>query len=84
MRYAVAAEGSQELRSRALPRRNRPPEVVPAGTVHALDVAAWQVACGRPLAGLVPFEDRDWAQVSSSNRRCPACVQATSSDTAAE
>jgi hypothetical protein len=39
MRYAVAAEGSQELRSRGLPWRARPPELVPSGVVHALDVA---------------------------------------------
>src|SRR6266542_3337660 len=38
MRYAVAAEGSQELRSRGLPWRARPPELVPSGVVHALDV----------------------------------------------
>jgi hypothetical protein len=78
MRYVVAAEGSQEPRSRGLPWRNRPPQLEPAGVVHALDVEAEQVACGRPLAGLVPFRERDWERgVPISRRRCPGCVQVT-------
>jgi hypothetical protein len=96
MRYAVAAEASEELPSRGLPWRNRPPELVPAGVVHALDVATEQVACGLPLAGLVPFIERDWERgisiferdwergVSIFNRRCPFCVQATGFGAAAE
>jgi hypothetical protein len=85
MRYAVAAEGSQELRSQGLPPRNRPPQLAPAGVVHALDVAAQQVACGLPLAGLVPFRERDWERdVPISRPRCPACMQATGFGTAAE
>lgn len=89
MRYAVAAEGSRELRSRGLPWRARPPELVPSGVVHALDVATEQVACGLPLAVLVPFMQRDWErgvsiferdweqEVSIFNQRCPICVRAT-------
>jgi hypothetical protein len=85
MRYAVAAEDSQELRSRGLPWRARPPEVVPAGIVHAVDVATEQVACGVPLAVLVPFMERDWERgVSLFNRRCPFCVRATGFGAAAE
>ncbi len=85
MRYAVASEGSQELRRRGLPSRARPPAQVPGAVVHALDVDAKQVACGRPLAGLIPFRDVDWARgVSIFHRRCPACVQATGFNAAAE
>jgi hypothetical protein len=84
MRFAVAAEGSQELRSQGLPRRNRPPEVVPAGVLHALDVATKQAAGDLPLAELVPFMERDWEQGLSFYRRCPACVQATNFGAAAE
>jgi hypothetical protein len=72
MRYAVAAEGSQEWRSQGLPPRNRPPELAPAGVVHA-------------LAGLIPFEERDWERgVPIYCGRCPVCVQATGFGTAAE
>ncbi len=96
MRYAVAAEGSQELQSRGLPWRARPAELVPSGVVHALDVATEQVACGLPLAVLVPFMERDWErgvsiferdwerEVSIFNRRCPICVRATGFGAAAE
>ena len=96
MRYAVAAEGSRELRSRGLPWRARPPKLVPSGILHALEVATEQVACGLPLAVLVPFMERDWERgvsiferdweqgVSILNRRCPICVPATGFDAAAE
>jgi hypothetical protein len=84
MRYAVAAEGSQEWRSQGLPPRNRPPVLAPAGIVHALDVEAKQVACGRPLAGLIPFEERDWERgVPIYCGRCPVCVRATGFGTTA-
>ncbi len=96
MRYAVAAEGSRELRSRGLPWRARPPKLVPSGILHALEVATEQVAFGLPLAVLVPFMERDWErgvsiferdwerEVSILNRRCPICVPATGFDAAAE
>jgi len=78
MRYAVAAEGSQLVRSQGLPVRVREPELVPAGIVHALDVDAEQVACGRPLAEFIPFRERDWERgVSIFNGRCPGCMQVT-------
>ncbi len=77
MGYKVATEGTQSWRSRRVPAGPGPRAamMVPSGVAHAVDPATRRVACGRSLAGLILFEDRDWTPALFTY--CRACMRAT-------
>jgi hypothetical protein len=72
--YWVASESRKRMADTGL-RAGRisaqPGAVVPSGTTHAVN-ASDEVACGRPLNGLLRFSDFSWESVDP-NGKCPRC-----------
>ena len=73
--YWVASEGRKRLADSGL-RGGRisgqPGGVVPSGTMHAVSAETDEVACGRPLSGLLSFSDFSWDSMSGADR-CQKC-----------
>lgn len=69
--FWVASEGRQRLPGGGIAGATG--SVSPAGVLHAVDSATERVACGHPLAGLIPFQSIMWTSLHSGIR-CRACV----------
>ena len=80
--YWVASESRKRLADSGL-RAGRisaqPGAVVPSGTTHAVN-ARDEVACGRPLNGLLRFSDFSWESVDPDGK-CPRCSTAVATVT---
>jgi hypothetical protein len=75
--YWVASESRKRLADTGLRAGRMPAQpggVVPSGTTHAVD-SRDEVACGRPLSGLLRFSDFSWESVDP-NGKCPRCITA--------
>jgi hypothetical protein len=79
--YWVASEGRKRLPDSGL-RGGRtsaqPGGVVPSGTMHAVSAETDEVACGRPLSGLLSFSDFSWDAAGFGDRcqKCRAAIAA--------
>jgi hypothetical protein len=81
--YWVASESRKRQADSGL-RAGRisaqPGAVVPSGTTHAVNHRD-EVACGRPLNGLLRFSDFSWESINSDSK-CPRCRTAVATLTA--
>jgi hypothetical protein len=83
--YWVASESRKRLSDSGLSAGRisaQPGVVVPSGTTHAVSAQSDEVACGRPLKGLLQFSDFGWSSVDPGSK-CPQCAKAISTQTAA-
>jgi hypothetical protein len=76
--YWVASEGRKRLADSGLQGGRisaQPGGVVPSGVMHAVSAETDEVACGRPLSGLLSFSDFSWDSVRPEGR-CDKCRNA--------